>query len=147
MLVATLAWPQNQTNMIDLQSLIPNIMVQDVNATMDYYTASLGFSVIDTNPTEGELEWGYVKRGEVGLMFQEVSSIKNEYPGLSALPVGGALTLYIRIQDIEAFYESLEGKVKIIKTLNTTFYGAKEFALEDINGFILTFSEMKEGSK
>lgn len=143
MLVASLAWPQNQTNMIELQSLIPNIMVGDVNASMDYYTKVLGFTAVDTNPAEGNLEWGYVKRGEVGLMFQEVSSIKTEYPSLSALSVGGALTLYIRLKNIEAFYESLEGKVKIIKALNTTFYGAKEFALEDINGFILTFSEIE----
>jgi len=124
-----------------LTSLTPNIMVKNVNQTLDYYTQVLGFELVDTNPTAGVLEWGYVKMGEVGLMFQEETSLKKEYEELKDYNIGAALTFYIRVTKIKELYEHLQQKVKIIKALNKTFYGALEFALMDINGFILTFSE------
>ncbi|NRB49183.1 MAG: VOC family protein [Saprospiraceae bacterium] len=130
--------------MVTFASLTPNIMVKDVNQTLDYYKNILGFEIVDTNPSDGELEWGFVKKGEAGLMFQEVSSLRAEYPRLSATPLGGAMTFYVLVQEqIESWFMNLEGKVKVVKELNTTFYGTKEFAIEDINGFILTFSQRK----
>lgn len=122
------------------ESLTPNIMVNDVNKTLAYYTQVLGFELIDTNPSSGTYEWGYVKMGEVGLMFQEESSLKQEYQEFKNHAVGGALTFYIRVQHIAALYEAIRLKVDIIKSLNETFYGTQEFALMDLNGFILTFS-------
>ncbi len=130
--------------MVTFESLTPNIMVKDVNQTLDYYRNILGFEIIDTNPTDGQFEWGFVKKGEAGLMFQELSSLRAEYPSLSSTPLGGALTFYVLVQEnIESWFSKLEGRVKVVKALNTTFYGTKEFAIEDINGFILTFSERK----
>lgn len=128
-----------------LESLTPNIMVADVNKTVAYYTSVLGFNLIDTNPTSGTFEWGYVMLDNVGLMFQEEKSLKDEYPSLSNLTIGGALTLYIRIQQIDAFYEKVKETVDIVKPMNKTFYGTHEFAIKDVNGFILTFSETPQG--
>lgn len=128
-----------------LESLTPNIMVADVNKTVAYYTSILGFKLIDTNPTTGTFEWGYVMLDDVGLMFQEEKSLKEEYPSLSHLTIGGALTLYIRIQQIDAFYEKVKETVDIVKPMNKTFYGTYEFAIKDVNGFILTFSETPQG--
>lgn len=128
-----------------LESLTPNIMVADVNKTVAYYTSVLGFNLIDTNPISGTFEWGYVMLDNVGLMFQEEKSLKDEYPSLSNLTIGGALTLYIRIQQIDAFYEKVKETVDIVKPMNKTFYGTNEFAIKDVNGFILTFSETPQG--
>lgn len=143
-LIVLVVQAQKETSMVTFESLTPNIMVEDVNQTLEYYKNILGFEIIDTNPTDGRLEWGYVKKGAAGLMFQEVSSLRAEYPGLSSTPLGGGMTFYVLVQkDIESWFLKLEGKVKVVKELNTTFYGTKEFAIEDINGFILTFSERK----
>ncbi len=131
----------NYNSKMKLESLTPNIMVKSVNETLDYYTKTLGFSLIDTNPASGELEWGYVMLHDVGLMFQEEKSLKNEYKELEATSIGGGLTLYIRIQSIVEFYAKVKDQVNVIKPMNTTFYGTKEFAIMDPNGFILTFSE------
>lgn len=124
-----------------LESLSPNMMVTDVNETLNYYKEILGFNIIDTNPESGKLEWGFVMLDNVGLMFQEEKSLKNEYPELNIFNAGGGLTFYIRIENINAFYKKIKNNVKIIKPMNTTFYGTNEFAIIDINGYILTFSE------
>ncbi|SIT11891.1 Uncharacterized conserved protein PhnB, glyoxalase superfamily [Zobellia uliginosa] len=130
--------------MAKLESLTPNLMVKDVNATLDYYIKNLGFKLIDTNPESGQFEWGYVMLDNVGMMFQEEKSLKTEYKEIEPLTVGGALTFYIRVNDINNFYNQLPKEVNIIKPMNRTFYGTNEFAIMDLNGFILTFSETPE---
>ena len=131
-------------NMTKLESLTPNIMVKDVNATLEFYKNKLGFKLIDTNPESGEYEWGYVMLDNVGMMFQEEKSLKTEYKEIESLKVGGALTFYIRIKDINNYYNQIPKDVSIIKTINKTFYGTNEFAIMDLNGYILTFSETPE---
>ncbi|RKR07870.1 putative glyoxalase superfamily protein PhnB [Maribacter vaceletii] len=139
------SYSQTKTNnMTKLESLTPNIMVKDVNATLDYYTNNLGFKLIDTNPESGKYEWGYVMLDNVGMMFQEEKSLKTEYKEIEPLKVGGALTFYIRIKDINSYYNQIIKKTNIIKPINKTFYGTNEFAIMDKNGFILTFSETIE---
>lgn len=133
-----------EDNMIKLESLTPNIMVKDVNATLDYYSIKLGFKLIDTNPESGQYEWGYVMLDSVGFMFQEEKSLKKEYKEIETMYVGGALTFYIRIKNIHNYYSDIADKAVIVKPMNKTFYGTNEFAIMDINGFILTFSETPE---
>ncbi|MGY6650486.1 VOC family protein [Wenyingzhuangia sp. IMCC45574] len=130
--------------MAKLESLTPNIMVKDVNATLNYYIDCLGFKLIDTNPESGQFEWGYVMLDSVGMMFQEEKSLKTEYKEMEPLKIGGALTFYIRINDIDSYYDELSKDINIIKPMNRTFYGTNEFAIMDLNGFILTFSETPE---
>lgn len=124
-----------------LESITPNIMVKDVNETIDYYVKVLGFKLLDTFPESGIYEWGYVMLNEVGFMFQQEQSLKTEYVELKNLPIGGALTFYIRVQGVQELYAILKEKVKVVKPINKTFYGTDEFAIMDNNGYILTFSE------
>ncbi len=127
-----------------LQSITPNLMVRDVNSTIDFYTELLGFTCIQTVPEAGIFDWAMVQSNGVDLMFQQEKSIKDEYSELESQSGGGALTLYIRVKEIEKFYNEINDKVTVIKALSKTFYGANEFAIVDPNGFILTFSELPE---
>lgn len=127
-----------------LESITPNIMVANINDTLKFYVDQLGFTLIDTNPETGPFEWAYVMRDGVGFMFQTEASLKTEYPVFANQSVGGALTLYIRIKQIKAYFNTIAPTVKLVKPLNTTFYGTEEFAIQDPNGFVLTFSETPE---
>ena len=129
---------------MELKSLTPNLMVTNVNETIDFYIKTLDFELLQTVPEEGALDWGFVKKDEVMIMFQKDHSIQEEYPALKGLNTGGALTLYIRVENVSEWYEKIKDQVKLIKPLNKTFYGANEFAIQDPNGFILTFSDILE---
>ncbi len=124
-----------------LKSITPNLMVENVNATLTFYVNQLGFKILDTNPESGEFEWGYVMLDGVGLMFQAIDSLKKEYVQLNSHQPGGGFTLYIRIENILEYYDQVSDKVEVIKPINKTFYGTTEFAIQDLNGYILTFSE------
>jgi len=120
----------------------PNLMVKNVKKTVDFYTNILGFNLIASVPETGDWVFAIVQSGNIMFMFQEENSLKEEYPQLSRFsPDGGGLTFYIHVTDIHALYEKLKDKVTIAKDLHQTFYGATDFAIEDCNGYILTFSQ------
>jgi uncharacterized glyoxalase superfamily protein PhnB len=122
-----------------MESISPNIFVKDINKTIDFYK-QLGFNTIATVPEQGDLVWVMMTCGNVTFMFQSFESLGTDLPEISRKD-GGSLLLYIQIKAIRAFYEQIKDKITILKGLEKTFYGATEFSIKDINGYILTFAE------
>ncbi|MCC6286500.1 MAG: hypothetical protein IT249_01315 [Chitinophagaceae bacterium] len=54
---------------------------------------------------------------------------------------GGSLLLYIQTKEIRKLHDQIKDKVNVVKGLEKAFYGATEFSIQDINGYILTFAE------
>jgi len=127
-----------------LQSLTPNLMVNDVEETIEYYTDILGFTLLMTVPETGQLDWGMVKRNEVVMMFQSAQSLKEGVPRLKGEKPGGGLTFYIKVDKVAEMHEEFfNNDVEIISDLESTFYNTLEFSIVDNNGYILTFSQDK----
>ncbi len=127
-----------------LNTLTPNLMVNDVEETIEYYTDILGFTLLKTVPEKGNPDWAMVKRNDVILMFQSAKSLKDELPKLKSQKPGGGLTFYIKVDRITELHEELvENEVEIIANLESTFYDTIEFSIIDNNGYVLTFSEEK----
>jgi uncharacterized glyoxalase superfamily protein PhnB len=123
-----------------MESLSPNIFVKDINATIAFYNL-LGFDLAMSVPEEGpELVWAMMVKGNVSFMFQTFDSLANELPEISRTN-GASLLLYIKLKSIRAFFEDIKDKVTVLKGLETTFYGATEFSILDINNYVLTFAE------
>lgn len=91
-------------------------------------------------PKEGVLHWAMVQCGEVNLMFQEKHKMVAEYPIFENRDMGGGLTFYIKVADVRGLYNKIQSQVQMVSDLHQTFYGAEEFAIQDINGFVLTFA-------
>ncbi|MBK8627805.1 MAG: VOC family protein [Saprospiraceae bacterium] len=122
-----------------MDSISPNIFVKDINKTIDFYK-ELGFNVVTTVPEQGDIFWAMMTCGNVTFMFQTFESLGTELPAISRQN-GGSLLLYIQTSDIRKFFDRIKDKVKVVKELEKTFYGATEFSIEDNNGFLLTFAE------
>ena len=125
----------------EMKSLSPNLMVNDVSQTLEFYIKTLGFKKVMTVPDSGNLVWAMVQSGAITFMFQEKKNIKEEYPQLAQFEKGGGLSFYINVTNVQELYDNIKGKVKIVKELYKTFYGSTDFAIEDNNGYILTFSQ------
>jgi lactoylglutathione lyase len=124
-------------------AVTPNLKVKNVKDTINYYAEIFGFEVVVTVPElESEkLNFGMVKKNDVVLMFQEKTNLEEEYPELKSDIQTKGLTLFFRVSNIEELYKNIENKAHIIKKLHNTFYNTKEFAIQDINGFVLTLAE------
>lgn len=124
-----------------LKKLTPNLMVEDVQQTLAFYTEVLGFTVLTTVPEHPPFGFAIVQRDQVMLMFQSRPSLSDNVPALTGSPIGASQTFYIEVEGILELYEALRGKVEIVVDLHKTFYGTQEFYFRDGNGYILSFSE------
>jgi uncharacterized glyoxalase superfamily protein PhnB len=124
-----------------LQTLTPDLMVENVRQTAEWYGAVLGFETIATVPEEGELVFAMVKRDGVQFMFESITSMTESLSSLQGKPVGGTQNLYMQTTGVEELRRQVEGKADIVKDLHNTFYGTREFIIADCNGYILSFAE------
>jgi len=123
-----------------MESLAPNFFTNNIQETVALYTL-LGFKVTMSVPEQGdELVWAMMVNGSVTVMFQTYASLAEELPEISRSD-GGSLLLYINLKDIRGFFDSIKDKVKVLKGLEKTFYGATEFSILDNNNYVLTFAE------
>ncbi len=127
-----------------MQSLSPNIFVNNMTATIEFYTI-LGFSTTMTVPEQGQgdLVWAMLNHGAVTIMFQTFESLGEELPAISRQN-GGSLLLYINVADIQSLFDQVKDKVTVLKGLEKTFYGATELSILDPNNYVLTFAQHEE---
>lgn len=123
-------------------NLTPNLMVDDVNATIDFYTSVLGLELRASVPETGSYNWALVARDGIELMLQKRESLIEELPELAGHAGAGVVTLYVRVDDVETLYEQVKESAVVVTEPHTTFYGAREFVIRDPNGYYLYFGEI-----
>ena len=133
------------------KKITPNMMVKDINLTLDFYCNILGFDLV-IGVVEGTqdivverqenqlLAFAIVKSGNVELMFQTEKSLTEEISQLEGTNVGSSTVLYIEVEDVKKVYDELKDKVIVVKDIETKFYGKREFYFRDCNGYILGFA-------
>lgn len=123
------------------KKLTPNLLVANVERSLEFYTGVLGFSRGMTVPDEGPLVFAQVSSGSVEIFFNDAKGAVEEYPQLGGRDIGASGTMFIEVEQIEALHASLENKVPIVMPLITQWYGMKEFAIADPDGYLITFAE------
>ena len=124
------------------QKLTPNLVVRDVAASMEFYRSVLGFQTAITVPEQPPYVFGSVTAGGVEIFFNDQKAVSEEYPAPGAKPIGGSLTLFLEVEGIEEVLTAVQkSRAKITMPLKQQFYGMREFAFEDPEGWVITFAE------
>jgi len=124
------------------QKLTPNLVVRDVAASMEFYRSVLGFQPAIKVPDEPPYVFGSVTSGSVEIFFNDRKAVAEDYPPLGARPAGGALTLFMEVEGIEEVLAAVQKSgAKIVMPLKQQFYGMREFAFEDPEGWMVTIAE------
>jgi uncharacterized glyoxalase superfamily protein PhnB len=124
------------------QKLTPNLVVRDVTASMEFYRSVLGFQPAIKVPDAPPYVFGSVTSGNVEIFFNDHKAVAQDYPPLGARPAGGALTLFMEVEGIEEVMAAVQkSSAKIVMPLKQQFYGMREFAFEDPEGWIVTIAE------
>ena len=135
-----------------MKRLTPNMAVKNVAQTVKYYVENFGFEITmvvsDDKSSIGQVlddaktyVWANIMHGDVGLMFQSVESMQEDV-GAFFSEIGSSQTLYIEVEDASVLFKSVKERVEIHKELGATWYGAQEFYVRDLNGYILAFSSI-----
>lgn len=129
------------------KKLTPNLVVANVETSLKFYQTVFKFQTGFTVPEQPPYVFGSVVSGSadeagVEIFFNEKNAVEAEYPALVARPIGGTLTLYIETEGIEEILAAVKKSgAKITMPLKEQFYGMREFAFEDPEGWVITIAE------
>jgi len=124
-----------------IQKLTPNLVVLDVDRSVAFYRDVLGFALVTTVPDAAPYVFAIVRSGPVEIYLNAPEAAMAEYPALKDRPIGGTLTLFIEVKDIEESYTALKDRMTVVMPLETKWYGVTEFAIADPDGYLITFAE------
>jgi uncharacterized glyoxalase superfamily protein PhnB len=125
--------------MTTLNAIAPCFAVADVGATIRWYEEKLEFKG-DPFPEFEPYVFAILQRDGVEIMLQRLEDYQK--PDLYAQRSGGVWDAYVRVTGVREYYEAVREKVEIVKALRQQPYGACEFEVKDLNGYILVFSEI-----
>jgi uncharacterized glyoxalase superfamily protein PhnB len=121
--------------------LTPNLVVANVERSLAFYVDTLGFSRGLTVPDASPFVFASVTGGAVEIFFNDAATATKEYPAFANRPIGATATMFIEMQGVDVLHDRLKASVKIVMPLVTQFYGLREFAIEDPDGYVITFAE------
>jgi catechol 2,3-dioxygenase-like lactoylglutathione lyase family enzyme len=116
-----------------LTAVVPRLPVADLGRTVAFYTRTLGFRVSalwpDDRPTFAILD-----RDSVSLGFFTPDAVRGQ------VTIGTA-DLYVGAEDVLGLHAAIRDSVKVEWGPEVFFYGRREFAVRDPDGYLLIFTE------
>ena len=125
------------------KQLVPELVVQDVENSIRFYSDGLGFQVLAKAPEVGSPTWAELVNNSIHLMLQARKDAVAEIPEISSRTIGGTILLVFRTDSkdtVENTWNSYSGKGNVVLPLRKTEYGTVEFAITDPDGYILLFA-------
>ncbi|MBK7403121.1 MAG: VOC family protein [Phycisphaerales bacterium] len=111
----------------------PMLRTTDMRATIRFYTELLGFRLHSAWP-EHEPCWCDLARDTISVMFY------TQDPHDTG-PTAMTGRLYFRTDDVMTIYNSVKDKAEVFEGPEVHFYGMKEIAIRDPNGYTLVFAQ------
>jgi uncharacterized glyoxalase superfamily protein PhnB len=122
--------------------LTPNLVVRDVQAAVQFYQSVLGFRLAIKVPDAPPYVFASVTNGDVEIFFNDQKAVAEDYPPLAKDPIGGTMTLFLECEGIEGILRMVEKSgMRVVMPLKTQFYGMREFAFVDPQGWTVTIAE------
>jgi lactoylglutathione lyase len=123
------------------KKLTPNLLVASVERSLAFYVDTLGFARGMTVPEQSPFVFASVTGDTIEIFFNDAAAAIKEYPAFAGKPIGATGTLFIEVEGIDALHDRLRPSVKVVMPIVNQFYGTREFAIEDPDGYVITFAE------
>jgi uncharacterized glyoxalase superfamily protein PhnB len=121
--------------------ITPNLLVSSVERSLAFYVDTLGFERGMTVPDASPFAFASVTSGPVEIFFNDAAGAVKEYPAFAGKPIGCSGTLFVEMQEVDALHDRIKAAVRVVMSIETKFYGMREFAIEDPDGYVITFAE------
>jgi uncharacterized glyoxalase superfamily protein PhnB len=125
-----------------LNSVSTNLLVKDVKKSVEFYKDKLGFKLYKTFPDAEKITLAVLQFNSLYIMLQDEEIFKEEKPVYVGGEIPASFSLYLEVDNADSLYEKLKNEVPIVQDYQPLFYGRKEFSIKDLDGHIITFSEI-----
>lgn len=126
-----------------MKKMTPIVFVDAIEPCLPFWTEWLGFEVTVTVPQDDALGFAILQRGSVELMLQSLASVEADIPALVADVSGGATTLFIEVESLDPYLETLSAPILVPR--RQTFYGMDEIFVRGPCGSIVGLAAPVEG--
>jgi catechol 2,3-dioxygenase-like lactoylglutathione lyase family enzyme len=125
-----------------LEGVMPFFIVEQLDATLDFYVQRLGFSVDVMLPVDAP-HFAIVQRDRVGIMLKEIG--KEIRPQPNHTRHGWVRwDVYFYTPDPDTLFEEFQVKnVPVHRPISDTEDGLRAFEIFDNNGYVLCFGRPK----
>lgn len=121
-----------------LKDMIPMLICDDVQASIQFYTELLGFRVTGRMDNVGISGWASLNHGSVQIMLASPTYIPQPVKVDGRYP---QLMLYFYPENIDTLHATVREHGRETTELVVRFYGMKEFEMLDPSGHVLVFGE------
>ena len=128
-----------------LQNLIPMLNVSNLEESLEFYQSALRFEVVSPKEALQDYRWGVIRSGDTELMLSETDTTVELKKDINPHENTSWPTIfYFYPDDVEELYKYVTEKGFKTTPLEVTFYGMKEFSLQDPDGHMLSFGQDAE---
>lgn len=130
-----------QSSHVEVKRITSILYADEVEPCVKFWVDRLGFEVGPQVPDGDKIGFAIVQKGNVELMYQSYASAAKDSTSeaLTSLP-RAASYLYIEVDDLDKTLAAMRG-VELVHPVHTTFYGMKEFVVQDPAGHIVIFAQ------
>lgn len=122
-----------------MPEMVLSLPVADVSRTVDFYRHVLGFELLGATG-KGGMTRARLKLGSIELLFRTARA-QSITETVRQLDPDDRIVLYVKVDDVVALYKRVKGRAALVRDLETTLFGAGEFAIEDLDGAVLFFTQ------
>ena len=134
--------------MPQFKKLTPNLIVSSVERSLAFYIDVLGFTRGLTVPEQSPFVFASVTSGPLEIFFNDTAAALKEHPDwASNVKASTGNSMFIEIEGsgaVDALHDRVKAKARVAMPLTTQWYGMREFAIEDPDGFVITFAQRIE---
>jgi catechol 2,3-dioxygenase-like lactoylglutathione lyase family enzyme len=130
-----------------LTDVVPNLITADIDRSTAFYRDVLGFSVVTTVPEQAPFVFVWLQRDGVSVFLNVAAAAAHDLPSMAARPIGGTAALFVMVDaestaaGVDALFSSVDGRCPVVMPLKDQFYGMREFAVEDPDGYVVMFAQ------
>jgi uncharacterized glyoxalase superfamily protein PhnB len=132
---------------MQLTDVTPNLIVADIDRSTAFYRDVLGFSIVTTVPEQAPFVFVWLQRGGVNVFLNAAAPAAEDLPLLAARPIGGTATMFMTVEapsvaeGVDALFAQVQARATVVMPLKNQFYGMREFAVTDPDGYIVFFAQ------
>ncbi|MXV16193.1 VOC family protein [Hufsiella ginkgonis] len=115
-----------------LKEIRPALYTRQVKETVDFYTNILGFTC---GAAGDDGSWAALTKDDTEVMV----TLPNDHVPFTGPRFTGSI--YFITEEVDAYWEAVKDQARICYPIETFFYGMREFAIYDNNGYLLQFGE------
>jgi catechol 2,3-dioxygenase-like lactoylglutathione lyase family enzyme len=125
-------------------ALVPELLVSDLDRSLDFWRGICGFTVRYTRPDE---RFAYITLGSAHVMLEQAGVGRNWITGPLEPPLGRGINFQITVPDSAAIAASLDAAgVELFMQPETKWYridnekaGVQQFLVTDPDGYLVRF--------